>query len=176
MSKWTKVIFNKEVEAYQVILAPEFADLSKTQFPNGLRLLGRNYITEDEAVADDTYLRKVFAEMEEGYAEEKKEEGFDTYEEYYRKTYYREPDMNSYGIFASNYTDFENSKPYEYPKFLPHFVDLEGVGFSHGISIGEKRFFGENSRKEVINFISQIDDFFFFILGEYEQKEFNKNV
>lgn len=43
MSNWTKIIFDEEKQVYQVMLAPDFADLSKTKFPNGLRLLGQNY-------------------------------------------------------------------------------------------------------------------------------------
>lgn len=175
MSNWTKIIFDEEKQVYQVMLAPDFADLSKTQFPNGLRLLGQNYKTDEEAILADAYLDKTFSEMEEGYAIEKEEDGFSSYEEHYRQKYTSDSDMSNYGVFVSAYTHFEGSTPYDYPRFIPHFVDLESVGFPHGISISEKQFFGKNSRKEIIEFMKEIDDFFFYILSEYEKQEVAKH-
>lgn len=177
MNHWVKITPPTDQHQFQVMLCPDFLDMSKTAFPEGLRLMGGDFSTEEDATEALLTCERLFASFEKGYAADREEEAFDSYETYHsnrygKVDYYQKPFL--YGKWVMAYTDFDDQtlKAFQFLKLQLHFIDLEREGFSHGISIGDLRF--SDSKEDLLKHMKEVDTFMFHILGEYEKQSFPK--
>lgn len=175
MKQWVKINPPTDNSKFQVVLYPDFINMSDTKFPNGLRLFGGDFATEAEAINALNIGKRVFKDFEEGYAEDRQEYGFEQYEIYFQNNYahveYYEK-RSTWGKWVCAYTHFDGEplKPFEYLKLQLHFIDMSTLGYSHGISIGDMRF--HDNHEALINHMKEIDTFMFYVLGEYERQSF----
>lgn len=173
MSNWIKPVLNKATREYQIFLKPDFANLSKTDFPQGLPIYFNTF--EGKALAKN-YLQEAtdfFEEFESGYKNSKNENGFKSYKDFFLSQYgesihyYNKEKM---GYFSSIYKSTRNENDiFEYPRLSSHFSDYEYTNFPHGITIGSQKFYNMENLEPIIEHLKAIDQFIFHILSEYEK-------
>lgn len=155
MASWIKKYYNEQEQGYEVRLSPDFIDMTKTDFPDGLRLFGQSYNNEKSYLQAEELAVKFFKTLEEEYkiaTNELKEISPEhtSYLDYLASLDYMEPDPKSGRTpWVHKYCDFGF-----YTRLIPPVMDLEEFGFSHGISIGSQNYRDPN---EVYQYILKIN-------------------
>lgn len=173
MSNWVKLVLNKTTREYQIFLKPDFADISKTDYPKGLPIFFNTFQGKRFAHNHLQEAIDFFEEFQSGYIASRAENKHTSYKEFflaqYKESihYYNE---HGSGYFASTYRSTRNENDiFEYPRLSAHFANDEYTDFPHGITIGTQRFYENDNRKTIVEHIKLIDNFIFHILDEYEK-------
>lgn len=137
MRDWLEVRQNGDQN--EIWLAPAGVDLTATQFPQGLRLLGRGFEPGEDTTQALASLDTLFQDLDDSLQEK----------------------PAPWEGWAMRYLDPGSALPH-YLRFIPGWVDLEGAGWSHGVSMfHESLAFGDHrsaeaAAKEVTAFMNHV--------------------
>lgn len=150
-----------------IYLAPDFVDISSTEFPNGIPLGGESLSPEDAEsfIAGLQHFFTVFVE-DLIYT-------LGDNPDYFKTKHFTEPvvtvsdDYNSRRWSAvywdSHYDDENGHRLLPHVRFLPAFVDTEDAGFSHGISAFNRVF---ETEKDALDASVKLENFMNVVLTE----------
>lgn len=150
-----------------IYLAPDFVDLSATEFPNGIPLGGESFSPE-AAESFIAGLQHFFTSFVEDFKYMLSDDPA-----YFETKHFTEPvitvtnDYNSRRWSAvywdSHYDEVNGNRLLPHVRFLPTFVDTEDAGFSHGISAFNKVF---ETEQDAFDASVKLENFMNVVLAE----------
>lgn len=150
-----------------IYLAPDFLDLSATEFPHGIPLGGQSLSPED-AESFIAGLQHFFTAFVEDFKYMLADDPA-----YFKTKHFTEPvvtvsdDYNSRRWSAvywdAHYDEVNGNRLLPHVRFLPAFVDTEDAGFSHGISAFNQVF---ETEQDAFNASVKLENFMNVVLAE----------
>ena len=150
-----------------IYLAPDFVDISATEFPNGIPL-GGEPLSPEKAESFIAGLQHFFTVFVEDLVYTLGDNP-----DYFKTKHFTEPvvtvsdDYNSRRWSAvywdGHYDEVHGTRLLPHVKFLPAFVDTEDAGFSHGISAFNQFF---ETEQEAFDASVKLENFMNVVLAE----------